>query len=186
MTMLPELTISKLDAARRQLETAARLYFTGGDPVSVHTLTAAAYNILKDLNAARGGKPMIVKETLLAFVKPEHEQFVRGKINEAENFLKHADRDPAATLTFRPLQTEFLLLDASWKYHELAGEQVAILSVFIFWFVMNNSNEFKLPENLEAIRAMAKRDYAPQDRYKFMCEMLPLAMNPTERAKRDA
>jgi hypothetical protein len=44
-----KIKISKLDAARRQLDTAIRLYFMEGDPVSVHTLAAAAFEILKDL-----------------------------------------------------------------------------------------------------------------------------------------
>jgi hypothetical protein len=32
-----EFKVSKLDAAKRQLETAIRLYFSDGDPVSIHT-----------------------------------------------------------------------------------------------------------------------------------------------------
>ncbi len=176
MKMLAELKISKLDAARRQLETAVRLYFVQADPVSVHTLTAAAYNVLRDLNAARGGRPMMMKEQFLVFVKPEYHRMIRDKINEAENFLKHADRDPEAILTFRPFQTDYLLLDACWKYHELAGEQVPLFSVFIFWVVLNNPKEFALPEQLESIRRVAQGDYAPHERYRFLCEMLPLTL----------
>src|SRR6516165_1324431 len=36
------IVINKLDSARRQLITAIRIYFTNGDEVSTHTLTAAA------------------------------------------------------------------------------------------------------------------------------------------------
>lgn len=54
--------VSKLDAAKRQLETVIRLYFAGRDPVSIHTLTAAAYNIVHDITANRGAEPMIVKD----------------------------------------------------------------------------------------------------------------------------
>jgi len=45
MTIKPKLKISKLDAAKRQLETAIRLYFNEADPVSVHTLAGAAHTI---------------------------------------------------------------------------------------------------------------------------------------------
>ena len=50
-----KLRLTKLDAARRQLETAVRLYFHEGDPVSTHTLAAAAYNVLRALNKRQGG-----------------------------------------------------------------------------------------------------------------------------------
>jgi hypothetical protein len=39
--------ITKLDAARRQLETAIKLYFDEGDPGSIQTLCSAAYNGLE-------------------------------------------------------------------------------------------------------------------------------------------
>ena len=39
--MMKNITVSKLDAAKRQLETVIRLYFFDGDPVSIHTLTSA-------------------------------------------------------------------------------------------------------------------------------------------------
>ena len=57
--MTARLQISKLDAARRQLEIAVRLYFAEDDPVSIHTLTSAAYQLLSDINRALGGPPML-------------------------------------------------------------------------------------------------------------------------------
>lgn len=56
-----EFRVAKLDAAKRQLETAIRLYFASADPVSIHTLTAAAYQLLLDLNKKAGGEPMFMK-----------------------------------------------------------------------------------------------------------------------------
>ena len=46
---LRKLAITKLDAARRQLETAITLWFHDADPVSVHTLVMAAHGFLKHL-----------------------------------------------------------------------------------------------------------------------------------------
>ena len=40
---------------------------------------------------------MIVKDQLLDSIKPEHQKEWRLKVNEAENFFKHADRDHAST-----------------------------------------------------------------------------------------
>jgi hypothetical protein len=45
-----KIKISKLEAARRQVETAIRIYFANGDPVSIHTLAAASLQILVDLD----------------------------------------------------------------------------------------------------------------------------------------
>ena len=41
------MNISKLDAAKRQLETAVELFFNHKDPVSIHTLTRAVHEILE-------------------------------------------------------------------------------------------------------------------------------------------
>ena len=53
-----ELTVTKLDAAKRQLETAIRLWFHDAHPVSIDTLAAAALQVLVDINTKRGGEPM--------------------------------------------------------------------------------------------------------------------------------
>ena len=60
---MKEFKVSKLDAAKWQLETAIRLYFSDSDPVSIHTVTAAAYNILRDVTKQKGVELMLVKAT---------------------------------------------------------------------------------------------------------------------------
>ena len=45
----PKLKIDKLDAARRQLRTAIRLWFNNGDPVAIHTLVSAAHEAVHTL-----------------------------------------------------------------------------------------------------------------------------------------
>ena len=61
--------LSKLEAARRQLETAIKLYFADGDDVSIHSLVAAAYALLRDINEYRGGEPML-NRFALPFARP--------------------------------------------------------------------------------------------------------------------
>jgi hypothetical protein len=58
---MKKIEISKLDAAKRQLKTAINLYFSYGDPVSIHTLASAAREILYDLNKKHSGMPIPVK-----------------------------------------------------------------------------------------------------------------------------
>jgi hypothetical protein len=47
------LALTKVDVARRQLQTAITLWFTNGDPVSVHTLAAAAHEIIHTVTKKR-------------------------------------------------------------------------------------------------------------------------------------
>lgn len=54
--------ISKLEAAKRQRDTAIKMWFADGDPVSIHTLAAAAHQIINDVNEkigeTRAGMPL--------------------------------------------------------------------------------------------------------------------------------
>jgi hypothetical protein len=84
--------ISKLEAARRQLDCAIRLYFNGDDMSSIITLSRAAFRLLWDIY------PTITTD---GFEKPFSKIIeTRGwsRFNEITNFLKHADKDPNAQM----------------------------------------------------------------------------------------
>ena len=132
--MSKALNISKLDAARRQLEVAIRLYFSNSDPISIHTLSAASYNILRDINKNLGKDPIMLKERFFDNVKPEHRKEAQNLINEAENFFKHADKDPEKTLYFTPTQTDFMLYEACSTYKNLTNEYLPLLRCFEYYF----------------------------------------------------
>jgi hypothetical protein len=48
------LHITKLAAAKRQLQAAIRMYFMPEDELAVHTVAAAVYGLLKDIKRERG------------------------------------------------------------------------------------------------------------------------------------
>jgi hypothetical protein len=96
---LQKLHVTKLDAARRQLETAIILWFHDGDPVSIHTLAAAGYQIVYDLNMHRGGAPMMRDSPS---IRPEYLLEWRKIMSRYGNFFKHADKDPKRTVFFPP------------------------------------------------------------------------------------
>ena len=125
--------VSKLDAARRQLETAVDLYFSNKDPISIHTLTCAAYNIVRDISSRISDTKMIIKDQMFAYIKPEYEKEVRNKINEAENFFKHADRDHDKNIEFHSGFTDFMLHDACNQYHMITQEAPPLLKLFSYW-----------------------------------------------------
>jgi hypothetical protein len=78
--------VTKLDAARRQLDVAVRLYFSSDDPVAIHTLVGAAHRILEDVNKARAGSPTL-KSTILSHVRRDKQKEAAKKLNSAQNFL---------------------------------------------------------------------------------------------------
>jgi hypothetical protein len=48
------LHVNKLSAAKRQLQSAIRMYFQPEDEIAVHTVAAATYGLLKDIKKSRG------------------------------------------------------------------------------------------------------------------------------------
>ena len=167
--------IGKLDGARRQLHTAITLYFAEGDPVSIHSLAAAAYQLLDDLIAKHGAGPHGFKDLLLKLVKPEDVTIVRQKLNEAQNFFKHADRDRDGSLDFRPETTELLLVEACERYFALTGEGVPTFDVFRAWFMLGGfGTQFVLPAELEKARLLARGAFGCTSRHSFFVEVLPM------------
>jgi len=83
--------VTKLDAARRQLNTAIRLFFEGGDRVSVYSLASNAWEVIDVLCTSAGVE---------SFSNQARENLRAGHtlsyyINEpCRNFFKHAKQDP--------------------------------------------------------------------------------------------
>ena len=174
--MIKSLTISKLDAAKRQLETYIRLYFHSGDPVAMHTLAAAAFGIICDLNEKRSGTPTL-HDRIFENVKPEYKKMLRDKLNEAQNFFKHADRDHEATLDFNPDSTEFMAMDACSKYSELTGELPPLFQIFNGWIMITHQDIFTFPVDQRAKLENAAKTFLPTGRAAYFNDMLPMVMS---------
>jgi hypothetical protein len=129
--MSKNLRIAKTEAARRQLETAVLLYFNDKDPVSIHTLTWAAHEIISRLNQKRGGAPLMLDGRM---VKEEFKEEMRKRMRDAYNFFKHADRDPDRSIDFNPETNDFCLWDACEGYEMLTGEKNPYLIIYRGWF----------------------------------------------------
>jgi len=93
-----KINCTKADAATRQLDEAIILLLGGRDPLAVRTLAAAAYGILAALAEFKlpGGswRTKVVEDSGL----PKNDAY--AVLNSAQNFLKHADRDSTAELSF--------------------------------------------------------------------------------------
>ncbi len=168
-----ELQISKLDAAKRQLETAVRLYFSEADPVSIHTLTRAVHKVLSDINRSVGGSPMVT-DWVLRSVLPEKVDEARRRLSAAGNFFKHANRDASNILLFDPAQTEILLFDACAKYKDLTGEVVPVLAVYWAWFWLGPGADLT-DVTKTMILERARIAFRGATKASFFAEVLPFA-----------
>jgi hypothetical protein len=125
--------IGKLDAARRQIQTAIQLWFNGGDPVSIHTLAFAAYEIVHAISKRRDPARM---ELLFdaPFIKPEHRREYAVAMKKHASFFKHADTDGEAVIEFHPEFSESFILFTVVGL-ELCGERKsAEETTYLLWF----------------------------------------------------
>src|SRR5260370_7398531 len=119
---------TKLEAARRQLETAIKLYFADSDEVSILTLAAAAYSLIRDINEHRQGEPML--KDLHLFLPDDLAREFKTYINRPENLLKHADKDPDRVGELEPRCTDVLLWESSPTYCDMTPAQNKLLITF--------------------------------------------------------
>ena len=132
--------ITKLIAAKRQMNEAIRLFFERRDGVSIHTLAAAAAQILSDLCGSRG---ILSPVRGAGVIREDRRKEWLAALKKAENFFKHADRDPEEALKFRPGLTEGILLDCAYLYACLTRRQTYEGAVFQSWFFLKYPAWFK-------------------------------------------
>ena len=132
MTDKTKITVTKLDAARRQLRTAIRLWFNDGDPVAIHTLAYAAYEIIHVVSKKRNRTRLLVFDSPM--IKNEYRSAWNKKIKEHANFFKHANIDPDGSIAFVPALS-ILFLTAATAGIRLLSERPSIEEfAFVTWF----------------------------------------------------
>jgi len=158
-----------------------KLYFNFDDPVSIHTLSAAAYNVLRDINKKRGNDPVLIKEWIPQYlIRPEKQKEYWALINEAENFFKHAEKDTEAVLAFRPGETELLLWEAGSLYQRLTGELPPLIRVYRGWFLMHHVDYFTELSGEDKAN-IDRMKYRLSDRGKYFKELLEIAFKSCSR-----
>lgn len=160
------MNVSKLDAAKRQLEAAIYLFFRNGDPISTHTLTGAAYEIFETLCDAQGVRS-IIAQGLSEMIRPDKQAEVRKKLNDPKNFFKHADKDPKSTLDFNPEVSAIYMWDAIRMYRTLTSEFPKIFKIFTVWFSMKNPDLLS-DETIKQTFAGAGKGFDLENRAKFL------------------
>jgi len=119
---------TKLDAARRQINSAIWLWFNGADIVSVHTLAAAAHRIVLDLSGTTETAPLPFDTANLP------EGLTAKMLRKAQIFLEPAKDDPDKTINLNPVWTELYLFLVVSAYTEFAIDDDSyhpLMSAFI-------------------------------------------------------
>jgi hypothetical protein len=165
----PTIRVSKLDAAQRQLRTAIALWFEDGDPVSVHALAFAAYEVFHSVSKHRDPS----RRDLLfdsAYVKDGYRKEYLALVKKEAHFFKHADRDPEAILDFCPDVADYFILYAILA-HQLCGESQSEEESIFMWWIMFHRTEMlseegrkglanRLPiEHVERIKHLSKSKF---------------------------
>jgi hypothetical protein len=124
--------LTKIDVAEAHLVTAVRSLFRGEHPASVYLLAASAREILTTIGSHTG------VQTVLHGVSESTGQKL-GRLIEAAhefaNFMKHADKDPAAVLDkFTETDADPILFVACHDFSRIAKGQPVELQVYEAWW----------------------------------------------------
>jgi hypothetical protein len=165
------LPVGKLEAAERQLNTAIRLHFQGSDPLSIHTLAAAAQQILVDIGNSRGIEGVMYSQETLDRVRPEKRAEWLKATRAPQNFLKHADKDgPEAVLDIHLEFYELLLFDCVQLLRKLKSKDDLAREVHIykFWFHLKRPDYLAHPLGKEMFKQFLKAGADPGDLESFL------------------
>ncbi len=173
--------LSKIEAARRQIESAIWLWFVDDDMVSVNTLASAAHRTLSDLANLWGTSAW---PSTAAYFPGPLQSPRQPRTDDAVTFFNDAKEDENCEVSEQ--WTELNLFDAVMAYTNLVPERCgsALMSTFVVRFGVDRQdlfipNAFSLLErriskafNLERLQSLSKLD--------FLKEFLGFLSRPTD------
>ena len=129
----PTEIITRIEAARREINAAVIMFLNDQDTIAVHAVAAGGLQIVTDLAAKKNSK--VGFEAMLEQIIPERREEFRKLIREPQNFIKHADRpkNHEDTLEFRPGALEPFLFIACTAYNDFTDTMTPEMFGFIFW-----------------------------------------------------
>ena len=149
-------TITKIEAAQRQLRTAITLWFNEGDEVSIHALAFAAYEVMhaisKRLNPYRRD---LLFDTVL--IKDEYRSEFNIQLKKTASFFKHANRETETEIEFNPELSELFIFYAV-AGRELCGHPQSMEESTYLWWVQIN-----MPSRLTEKGREFVADHVPSD-----------------------
>ena len=167
MAKAPMIRVSKLDAARRQLDGAVELWFADGDEVCVHTLAAAAHQIIHDINQKKGGGELLFDS---AKIKEEYRHEWIALLKKSMNFFKHANQDAEEVTEFTPLTSIMFIMFSIIGLQRIGERLNDTENAFLDWLAFHHPEwmteryrkviEERIPvDHLHEIRALSKSNF---------------------------
>ena len=159
--------ISKLQAAKEQIDEAIWMFFNKRSAVAIHSIVGAAHQVLHD-----------VSNRSISMVKSQKQTDLRGegkdwikKLNKEYNFFKHGIDDPSELLTFDPLLHAFYLVDCVYMYRNITGEKHFSHSLYDTWFSLSHPGCIGNENVREFAKLIATHEWDPND-LNFFAELL--------------
>ena len=131
---MAKIHLEKLEAASRLISTAIELWFGEAEPVSIHLLACSSYQIVHDINHSRGGRDLIYDSLV---IRDEYRKEWIDRIKRTYNFLKHADKDPTASVEFDPANNEFFMMYTCLGLQLLEVKQNIAQAAFMFFQMLS-------------------------------------------------
>ncbi len=125
--------LSKIEAIRRQIDASIRILFENEDPIAIHTLAMASFQMLRDLSAK--SEDNYFNKMLKNMLNPSLEREFWRIINRPANFLKHADKDPNGIIdNVEEEVNEGILVISCLLYQDLGNHLTPEMVTLISWF----------------------------------------------------
>jgi hypothetical protein len=150
-------SLTTLEAARRTVDAAIRILFSGEDPLPVHLVVVAAFRVLHDLAQASRTPPQDAR--INTFLLPGGEGVFYRALNDAATFAKHAEQDPRAMLQeFTEERNDFEIAISCLYLECLDGKSTAEAQAFLWWFATMYPHVMKADLFFRA--SLPKEDFA--------------------------
>jgi hypothetical protein len=173
----------KIAAAKSQLLEAINLFFEERDPISIHTLTCAALQILHDHfdDVGQVWDHNLIFHYDSIYIKDEYRKEYAEHVHKIRNFFKHADRDLKAGKTSIAFDTEenaFYILEAVRCLSIVEGSEYVFhpeFGFFIYWYGLKYPNHLNDQGKISFIKL---KDISPDNYKYFHEEIVYLKANP--------
>jgi hypothetical protein len=162
--------VNKINAVHRQINTAIRMWFADDDPVAIHTLVAAAHELLHTLFKRAGLSGLLFDSPA---IKEEFRSDVAKALKAPATFFKHSQRDPDGTITFHPGLNELILIYCISGLNRMNEPNSVETTALGWWLWIHDPRLFlreaghqNVPPNvLEYLRRASKHEFLQACRY---------------------
>lgn len=141
-------TITKFDAALRQLDTALYLWINDLDGVSIVTLAASSHQIVHDLNQKAGGEDLFF-DTLN--IKDEYRRDFVRLLKAPWNFFKHSEKESLTdTIEVREDSVLMFFLFSIKGLVQLGHSPSGLCVIFLLWYGIHFPETVRCQERFRA------------------------------------